>query len=216
MKKVEKEKAIKLRGLGYSLGEISKKLGISKSTVSLWTKHVLLDVKAKNRIETLAKASRSRGHDILHKKKLDRLILAEKEANKLLEKIIIDKNTAIIALTMMYRCEGLKKDNGIAFTNSDPELIKAFIRMLGEVFKIDKKRFQVCLHLHDYHDKSESLDLWSDAINLPRGQFSVYMKKSEHKYSHEGYKGCARISYFDSHLSRVILSFAKNFIRLYI
>lgn len=216
MKKAERDKALELRKIGYSLGEISKGLNISKSTASLWTKDVILDVKAKERIEMKAKASRSKGHDTLRKKKMDRLILAEKEAKRLLGNIKIDKNTAVVALSMMYRCEGLKKDNGIAFTNSDPDLVKAFIRMLKEVFEIDEKRFQVCLHLHDYHDKVELLDFWSNTINLPVGQFSIFMKKSDHKYSHKGYKGCARISYFDSRLSRIIISFAKNFIKLYI
>jgi transposase-like protein len=217
MKKIEKEKAIILRESGKSLSEISEELGVSKSTVSLWTKNVVLDGRATMIIEDKARMSRAKGHATLHKKKLNRLNVAEKEATKLLEKIKFDENTAIIALSIMYWCEGIKDDNGVAFTNSDPELVRAFISMLEKIFEIDRKKFTVCLHIHDYHNESDSLNFWSQAIGIPLNQFTkTYKKKSNHKYSHKGYKGCVRISYFNSHISRTILSFAKNFIKLYI
>lgn len=42
-----KSYAIKLRKQGYSLSEISKEIGISKSTASAWAKDVWLDENAK-------------------------------------------------------------------------------------------------------------------------------------------------------------------------
>lgn len=217
MKILEQKHAIELRKSGHSLGEISKMLKISKSTASIWTKHVVIDKAGLLRIEGLAIASRVKGHEILHQRKLKRLRIAESEAKTLLGKIAHDKNTALIGLSMMYWCEGKKNDNGIGFTNSDPELVRAFIVMMKKVFKIDKNKWRVCMHLHDYHDETELLDFWSDATGIPPTQFNKsFRKESNHAYIRDGYKGCVRVSYGDARISRTLISFAKNFIKLYI
>ena len=216
MKKVEKEKAMKLRISGYSLAEISKKIGISKSTASLWTKDVMIDASGLSRMEQKAKTSRLKGHTILHEKKLKRLEIASKEANDLIKLMTIDNDVELTALAMMYWCEGIKRDNGVAFTNSNPELVVAFVNLLKKIFNIDMNRIRMCLHVHDYHNVGELSKFWLSKIKIPKENLSIYRKKSNHKYINEGYKGCVRISYFDSHIARVIISFAKKFIRLYI
>ncbi len=183
----------------------------------MWTKDVVLDTKAVKRIEEKARDSRAKGHTVLHKRKLQRLVFANTEADRLLKNIDLNNNINLIALCLIYWCEGMKNDNGICFTNSDPKLIKAFMVMLQKVFKVDRKRFKISLHLHDYHNKKELLDFWSRTIDLPLDQFNqVYHKQSNHKYTRKGYRGCVRVSYYDAHLARIILSFAKNFIKLYI
>lgn len=216
MKNSEKIKSIKLRKEGNSLGEISKKLNISKSTASLWTKNIRLDFNGKKRIEEKAQSSRAKGHETLHKRKLKRLEIAEKVSDEMIESIKLSKDIEIVALSVMYWCEGIKSDNGIGFTNSNPELVKAFLNILHKIFEINLSRVQVCLHIHDYHNEKELIEFWSSFINIPINQFSIYRKESNHKYENSGYKGCVRLSYFDSHIARVILSFAKKFIKLYI
>ncbi len=217
MKILEKEKARSMRKEGFTLSEISKELLISKSTASLWTKDVIIDDDGKERIKAISDLARLKSNMISHEKKLKRLEVTEKEAGTLLNEILLNKDCSLIALSMMYWCEGAKNDNKVCFTNSDPNILKAFINMLLEVFNIDKNKIKVVLQLHDYHDHEELLDFWSTSLSLPQTQFGkIYQKQSNHIYSAKGYKGCVRIEYYNSHIARVLLSFAKNFIKLYI
>lgn len=75
----------------------------------------------------------------------------------------------------------------------------------------------VCVHLHDYHDEKEMCDFWSSITQIPLVQFhKSYNKKSNHICKKEGYKGCVRIVYYDAHITRVLLAFAKRLMKLYI
>jgi hypothetical protein len=216
MKIFEKRKAIKLRERGYSFAQISAELHISKSTASLWTRSVIMGPKGKSALEKRVKESRERSARLLHSQKIDRLQKADDEADKLLEKIVCSSQITVAALAMMFWCEGAKNNNRVVFVNSDSELVKAFIVMLSEVFIISREKIRVCIHLHDYHDKDETLQFWSSVLNIPISQFTKSFKKeSNHINIREGYKGCARITYHNAHIARVLLSFAKKFIKLY-
>jgi hypothetical protein len=217
MKTQDKLKAIELRKNGYSFREISEKLAISKSTASLWTRVVILNDDGKKRLRGVSDLGRLRSNLKSHEKKLKRLQIAEREANELLNQVVLNKDSALIALSIMYWCEGAKRDNSVSFHNSDPNLLKAFINILIEVFGVDRDKIKIKLQLHDYHDHKELTKFWSEKLDIPKKQFTkVYEKVSDHKYSSKDYKGCVRISYYNSHIARVILSFAKNFIKLYI
>jgi hypothetical protein len=206
-----------LRRRGHSLGELSRQFVISKSTASLWTKDVIPSPLGIDEIERKKRLSRAKGHAILHEMKIGRLAKAESEAAYLLSEVKKSRQEELIALAMMYWCEGIKNDVSIGFTNSDPRLARAFIVLLERTFKIDVRKIRVMLHIHDYHNEIETLDFWSSALHIPLDQFTkTYQKKSEHKYKAIGYKGCVRISYHDAHIARVLLSFAKKFISLYI
>jgi hypothetical protein len=216
MKIKEKTIALRLRRKGRSIKEIARDLNISKSTISEWTRAIEMTKAGKARIEERQKSARKKSNETLHSRKIERLFHAETQADLLLSRISYEKNNDMIALAIMYWCEGGKSDNQLRFTNSDPNLARAFIVMLCNVFKIERSKIRVCLHVHDYHNETEMLQFWSNAIGISVTQFSkTYKKFSDHKFKKEGYKGCVRISYYDSHLTRVVLSFAKKFISNY-
>lgn len=206
-----------LRRRGNSLRQISDRLDISKSTASLWTKDVVLSELGIYRVNACRDRARERSAVTLHQRKLNRVNLADMEANAYINGITKETNISIVALATMYYCEGMKDDSHLAFTNSDPELVCTFINLLVGVFKIKKDKLKICLHIHDYHNEKEMLAFWSSAIGVPITQFTKsFLKPSNHLYSAKGYKGCVRVSYYDSHVARVILAFAKKFVKLYI
>jgi hypothetical protein len=217
MKILEKHKSIKLRQDGYSLGEISSILKVSKSTISLWTKNIAISIKGVKRIKEKSIAANLKSSETLHKRKLARQSTASIEATKVFSEVKPDFNTGIIALSFMYWCEGSKDDRTLGFTNSDPDLVKIFLVLLRQSFKIDENKLRICMHLHDYHNEIEMQNFWSLITNIPSEQFNkTFKKKSKHKYTKDGYKGCVKITYHDAHISRVIQSFAKNLTKLYI
>lgn len=217
MKILEKEKAKELRKSGYSLSEISSNLNVSKSTASLWTKHVKINQLGVDRIKEKSKSARSKVFEILHNRKLERLSIADLEAEKRISEFQLDSYTAIVALSIMYWCEGSKDDRSVHFTNSDPDLVKIFMKLFRQCFPVDEKKIKITAHLHDYHNEKEILEFWSSVTNVPLSQFNKpFRKESKHTFKKEGYKGCVRINYHNSHITRVIQLFAKKLAKHYI
>ncbi|MEK7654288.1 MAG: helix-turn-helix domain-containing protein [Patescibacteria group bacterium] len=213
MKKDISEIAKRLRLKGFSLNEIAVKLGVSKSSVSLWVRDVhlnktimaILDRKAKNGQKAAAAARRAQTK-ILEDGYFEDALEELKRFGQLPEKLLC---------SMIYWCEGAKNPkHGVVFMNSDPELVKKFIYLFKRSFKTDVAKFRVLLHLHDYHNKDKEIDFWSKITNISRNQFlKPYMKESGHLFLKEGYRGCASVRYYDNKIARQLLIYAKAFLK---
>ena len=216
--KIEKKKEVfKMRKEGYSLGEISTQFGISKSTAFLWTKGIVFSNKGAIRMETNKKLSRNKGHEILRQRKKGRLIKAEEEAEKVILEARDDKFLKIAVLSMIYQCEGAKDTRTLCFANSDPDMIKLFLKLFRTSFVIDKEKLRALVHIHDYHNEQETKVFWSSVTEIPLDKFyKSFQKPSKHLYKNYGYRGCIHIYYHDAHVLRVILAFAKKLMNLYI
>jgi transcriptional regulator with XRE-family HTH domain len=208
-----KEKIISLRKRGYSLNEIHKKFGVSKSTLSSWTGDVILSSGAKLRL--------------LKKIKLGQLVSAENKKRKTKEfsqlclensiydvsNLSLDQNLAKIICSLIYYCEGAKNARyGVCFMNSDSELVKTFLELFRMSFNINENKFRICLHLHKYHNPQKQIKFWSKETHIPIGQFiKPYLKQNTAKRSKKGYNGCASIRYHDTVVARQLNSTAKAF-----
>jgi len=211
MKKEEKRKAAELRKDGYSLKEISQKLGISKSTASIWSRDIKLSMSARSRL--------------ISKIKLGRYVSAENrkaETRRREEKYLDEARVEVeggsmadkIACAMIFWCEGTKNpSNGMTFTNSDPKLVKKFLYLLRKSFLIDEKKFHPCIHLHGYHSSKKQLDFWSKVTDIDKSQFiKPYLKPNTGKRIHENYEGCISIKYHSNDLARRLIAFAKAYL----
>ena len=217
MKILEKQKAAELRKIGHSIKEIAYELGVSQSSVSSWVKGIEIGFLGVNRIKERQKNAREKSSKTLHERKLKRLDEVSLHTDELLRNISPNVNNFVIALSVMYWCEGAKSDRYVAFTNSDPLMVRCFINMFLKVFSADRSKIKIRVHLHDYHNKEETLNFWSKAIDIPIAQFSKpYIKQSNHTFKKDGYMGCVRVIYYSTHIARVLLSVAKKSINLYI
>lgn len=89
-----------------------------------------------------------------------------------------------LAGALLYKCEGtkLRKDKRsstgnifyyqIEFTNSDPLLVKLFLRFLREVIKIDKERLKCELFLYPDLDKTAIEAKWSRITSIRKDRFN--------------------------------------------
>ena len=154
-----KEEAIRLRELGCSLNEIHKELGVSKSILSGWLYSVFLDKSAKEKL--------------LSKVRLGQLVSAEKKKEKIIQqinsykqlakerltRIKLDRELIRILCSLIYFCEGTKNSrSGVRFTNSDSRLASTFLELFRVGFDIQESKLRVCLHLHEYHNKTKQLN----------------------------------------------------------
>ncbi len=211
-----KEKAVKLRRKGYSIKEISQKLNISKATSSIWLKNVSLNSKALERLDKRRLLGRYKAGLTKKKQLFKKRKRYQTEAKTLLKKIKIDKSLSQLLCSLLYWAEGGKfTDNNLQFTNSDPQMIRSYLRLLRYGFNIDESKFRANVHIHDYHDDKIQKKYWSNIANIPISQFyKSYKKSNTQKRKRENYPGCVRISYYSANIARKVIYLYKAFAEL--
>jgi transcriptional regulator with XRE-family HTH domain len=172
----ERIKARELRKQGLSIKDISDKLNVSKSSVSLWTRDIILTIK---QYESLYKKMVRLGNK-------GRMIGALKQKNTRLKKIekakrkgrleikkISRKSLFLIGLSL-YWAEGSKKQRRLSFCNSDPYLINLMIKWLELCLKISLDRLTCYVGINERHLKREQKikKFWSNITGIPLSQFT--------------------------------------------
>ena len=184
----EKEKAIKLRRQGLSYSEILKEVPVAKSSLSLWLKSIGLAKEQKQRLTEKKLASALKGS---LKRKQNRIEstkkikdLAIREAGKL------TKRELWLISTTLYWAEGHKekevggriRSGKVRLSNSDPFLIKVFLKWLVEIYKVPKVDivFRIYLHETSQHRLPEVQKYWSESLGFPIDCFQkVSWKKAK-------------------------------------
>jgi len=193
--------ARKMRRNGKSLGDISRFLKVSKSSVSIWCRDLIL---TDNQKKILKESAIKAGHK-------GRLIGAEMNKRKRLENIKMFKRLAVrdlgqisqrdllVASISLYWAEGCKSGNRFIFINSDPQMIKLICRFLKDVLKISKDRFKATVQINEIHRPriGKILSFWSSLLDLPPEQFGnpyfVKIKPKKVYDNHDSYYGIMRL-----------------------
>jgi len=183
----EKQKAIELRKQGLSYNEILREVPVAKSTLSLWLRSVGLSQKQKQRLTEKKLASMKRGQEACRAKRIritqEIKSVARKEVGK------ITKRDLWLIGVALYWAEGSKEKeidgrvrNGrVRLSNSDPFLIKTFLKWLTEIRRVPKTdiAFRIYLHETSRHRLLEVQKYWSEILNFPLDCFQkVSWKKN--------------------------------------
>ncbi len=215
MKIKEREKAKTLRAKGYSIKEISDILSVSKASTSVWVRGIVLSDIANKRIQELKDNGQQKAQSVLINKKLKRLNESLNKAKKILDQINHDSNWEKIVCALIYWCEGVKEDSILAFTNSDPNLVKTFLRLLRNNFTIVEDKLRVCVHLHEYHNKEKQIRFWSHVTGIATSQFiKPYFKKNGAKNIRKNYQGCVSIRYYNARMAQELNAIARVYMGL--
>lgn len=197
-----KDKVRGLRLLGYSLGQIREETKLAKSTIRLWITDITLSeeqqIALKNRTQTALQAGRIRVQG------------AQKEKNEQIKKELfnigkkeigsLNNRDLFIAGVALYWAEGFKNshEHRLGFCNSDPGMIKFYLRWLTEGLHVQKKDLVARLTLNSsYKEKTEKIEsYWSEITEIPLSQFTkTFYQKTQWKrqYSTDNYYGVLRI-----------------------
>lgn len=210
-----RNQAVFLRKKGFSLKEISEKLGIAKSTASYWLQNVNLNSKAQERLKS---------HQILGQYK-SRIIKKAQRENLIKEyqlktyqeisKINFDKNLYKLLCSFLYWCEGAKLNSThVRFINSDPKMIKIFLSLLRKSFEVEEKKFRALIHLHEYHNEEKQKRFWSKITKIPSQQFNKsYRKPNTRKRIRNNYPGCLAIYYYDHKIAKELAALYNGFVK---
>jgi hypothetical protein len=198
-KLAERQQARLLRGSGLPLAEIAARLGVSKSSVSLWVRDVPF--------EPLPRPvrGRRRAPNALQRRKqgeIDRLV-AEGRARV----GRLSEREFLVAGVALYAGEGTKGDGAVRFANSDPRMIYFFCCWLRRFFAIDESRLRVRLYLHEGLDLAASTAYWSSVTGIPPSQFGKpYRAVPDPSIRHAKHvHGCVTVSYSCSPTHRAVM-----------
>jgi predicted transcriptional regulator len=181
MKLEEKNLSRKLRENGYSLNEICKETGFTKSSVSLWVRDIELTSEQKQRL-----SQKGLKREDIESRRLNRLVkenarrmaivnAAEKDILKL------SRNDLFIIGTTLYWAEGRKGLKGVvSFSNSDPRAIKLMMRFFREICNVPEEKFRGHIHIHSHLHVKNAENYWSNIAKIPLKQFyKTYEKPSK-------------------------------------
>ena len=197
-----KEIVKRMREGGMSLGDISKKMHVTKSTLSFWCKDIILTESAIRKIKTKGRMKSVRGllrySESKRKERMIRNILQKQEGATLFS-MLSDRDILMVGLGL-YWGEGYKYENGeLGFTNSNPYMIRFYFKWL-EFWKVRKDSLIFRLTLNEFFRKEENQikAFWINFLSIKKEQFSrtTYIKTNLKKASQEGiakYKGILRV-----------------------
>ncbi|HMB17507.1 MAG TPA: helix-turn-helix domain-containing protein [Candidatus Paceibacterota bacterium] len=181
----DKQKALKLRLKGLSYNQIKEKLGIPKSTLSSWFKNLEISKEAREKIKKRHRKKSFKGllkRNKLQTKKAKERAKKQREKSKKDIKKISKENLMILGAALYWgegykrlvRRNGIKKTaHPISLSNSDPKLIKWFIRFLEEVCDIDKKDMKVSVRIYNHMNKEKILEFWQKVTGIPKNNFKT-------------------------------------------
>ena len=118
-----------------------------------------------------------------------------------------DRDLAMFALAL-YAGEGSKTEGGIGFANSDPDLIRLFLRWLRSSFDIDESRLRARLYLHADLDIDRATDFWVKQTGIPADQFhQPYRAVVDETMRHRRHvHGCLTVRYHSRSLQRRVMA----------
>ena len=192
----EKGKAITLRKKGFSYSEILKEIPVAKSTLSLWLRSVGLAKKQRQRLTEKRLNVLLRGAKA---KKDQRLILTKEIKDKAKKEIgELSKRELWLIGTALYWAEGSKqKEHNVSqvvkFSNSDPLMIRIFLRWLKNICKISKSEiyFRIALHETAINKLAKVQKYWANITGFSINNFGkIDWKKNKinTKRKNIGYK----------------------------
>jgi transcriptional regulator with XRE-family HTH domain len=195
-----RERAVELRKQGWSYREIREELNVSKSSLSLWLRDVVLTEEQEQRLAQLRAIGQTRAARTIQARRLARQQATIEGARSQVQQIT--EGELFIAGVVAYWAEGSKpklwrSGENVTFCNSDPGLILLFLRWL-ELMSISRDRAVCSLMIHESADVSHAMQFWLEATGLPAEQFrrpvlKTHKPKTNRKNVAEQYHGCLSV-----------------------
>lgn len=210
-----RQEARRLRLEGWSLNEISAKLGPPKNTLTLWVRDIKLT--AEQRARLLEKERVAIGENrvlaaaVNRQARLDRIALQQRKAEAFLNTSTDKDRINHVAAAMLYLGEGAKGESSFQFANSNPQIIRYWMYLLRTNFDIDEAKFRLRVLYRADQDVAELQQYWSNITGVR------HYTKSQPDSRTEGiptqrlsYKGVCVISYHDITLRRYLDALAHG------
>lgn len=207
-----------MRKRGASIREIESKLGIPRSTLSLWLSRIPISEQVKKSLKRRADQALFKARVEAVKwhnaQKATRIAQAQKDAARSLAKIDINQSEIIeLALAMLYLGEGSKKNAQTSMGNSNPLILRFFVQSIQRLYNLSPSDFTCHLHLRADQDADRLTRYWSRVLAIPRRNFwkPVVDLRTTGSRSYPEYKGVCAVSCSRVAIQRKLLYIANAF-----
>jgi hypothetical protein len=200
----EQQRARELRAQAWTVPDIAKELGVSKSSVSLWVRDV----------DFVPNPRRHRQHPSLtpHPMHLAKLEEIERCRRDGLDRIgLLSEREFLVLGLALYAGEGSKSQSSVGFANSDPQLILIFVTWLRRFFDIQESKLRVKLYLHEDLDLEAAIAFWSALTGIPPAQFyKPYRAVADNTLRRNRHvMGCPGIAYHSTSVFRRLMGMVE-------
>lgn len=169
-------KARSMRKKGLSIVLIAHKLGVTKGSVSLWCRDIVLTHEQFNKLNQNKGMSWTTGQrlgaETNRKKKQDSIYKADNFGRDTIKKI--SKRELLLIASALYWSEGSKTDttSTFMFVNSDPEMILVIKKFLVDTMGVSKEDIVCCIQINQIHlDRIKTvLNFWKKLLQLKDSQ----------------------------------------------
>ena len=208
MKTKERELARSLRSEdGCSIKEIARRLGVSRASVSVWVRDVVLtddqrarlERRARNGYLTVAAASRDAARRRREGYQEDGRRLAR------------TAGTEYACGCMLFWAEGSRARNSAQLVNSDPALVRFWIDFLRRYFDVESRRIRlVCNLFADHEDIRRDIErFWLSTLGLPdesllTSMVNRYSRVSNRKRLNKLPYGTAKVTVHDTRIVQML------------
>lgn len=162
-----------------SIGDIAKKIGVAKSTSSLWCRDIELTDK---QIEVLAKKDADGAYlgrlRAAENRRRERLERARKLGDMGRQKIgCLSKRDLFILGVGLYWAESDKKSREVKLINSDPMMVSLWIEWLRQILGVDLNQLTFTIGINQIHSQRIS-DVTAYWMKITGATVSQFLKPS--------------------------------------
>ena len=160
-------------------------------------------------------------YNLMNKHKIDRRNHSEVTyiSNRLKPKFIINSDLGStgerlkVAGIMLYWAEGTLKRNTVDFANSNPEMIRIFLKFLRNVCGVSEDRLRVYLYAYSCHNLDVLKKYWHNVTKIPLDQFTKpYIRQDNPNLSNRKLPyGLVHIRYNDTKLLETIGNWINDY-----
>jgi len=129
------------------------------------------------------------------------------------QKLSFEDKLLKVAGVMLYWGEGNKGGNAVALSNSNPYLIKLFLRFLRIICGVAEDRIRISIHYYTDHDPNKLIEFWSNETGVQKSQFHkpwLHIKKKG-TYRNPSKYGTIMVRYADKKLLGLILQWIEEY-----
>jgi transcriptional regulator with XRE-family HTH domain len=156
------------RSEGWSIKQIARELAVSRSSVSLWVRDIeLTEAQRAALLERNPAFNRQHsGWLVVSARRREARLHAQEEGRALARR----GDPLHIAGCMFYWAEGSKSRNALQFCNSDPEMVRFFLRFLRVYFPLRDEEIRVTCYLYADHERRQQQieEYWLSLLGLDR------------------------------------------------
>lgn len=222
--RTDKNDAFILRKQGKSYREICKQLGVARSTLSKWFKGTDFSEAIREELTKSAIQTSTMRLEVLNKARGDTLdaLYARAEIEAIHEANLHATNPLFVTAVASYWGEGDKlHKNQLRITNTDPVMIKIFVKFLLEICKVPKEKIRVALFIYEDLIEETCREYWSSQLHLKNFHKTMVLP-SRHKTRRLPYGICTiivtnsylkrKMSVWIDQISKIILNggYAQN------